>query len=157
MTIFILVYLVKYFEIFLLELMATNFSPSSGSYVLNKFPSISQWSDTGPSWPSCFICHDIVFNLWLTIMLKPKSYACLRHIDDAYIPLYLFLLFKGKCLFHVWVIRAPNFYLVGCMVFNAVFNSVSVISRWPAHLSMLFLELFSSNIFYLQNQLKCTR
>ena len=33
--------------------MATNFSPSSGSYVLNKFPSISQWSDTGPSWPSC--------------------------------------------------------------------------------------------------------
>ena len=42
----------KYFEIFLLELMATNFSPSSG-HVLNKFPSISQWSDTGPSWPSC--------------------------------------------------------------------------------------------------------
>ena len=34
--------------------MATNFSPSSGSYVLNKFPSISQWSDTGPSWPSCW-------------------------------------------------------------------------------------------------------
>ena len=33
--------------------MATNFSPSLGSYVLNKFPSISQWSDTGPSWPSC--------------------------------------------------------------------------------------------------------
>ena len=33
--------------------MATNFSPSSGSYVLNKFRSISQWSDTGPSWPSC--------------------------------------------------------------------------------------------------------
>ena len=32
--------------------MATNFSPSSG-HVLNKFPSISQWSDTGPSWPSC--------------------------------------------------------------------------------------------------------
>ena len=48
--------LVKYFEIFLLELMATNFSPSSGSYVLNKFPSISQWSDTGPSWPSCHVC-----------------------------------------------------------------------------------------------------
>ena len=43
----------KYFEIILLELMDTNFSPSSGSYVLNKFPSISQWSDTGPSWPSC--------------------------------------------------------------------------------------------------------
>ena len=37
--------------------MATNFSPSSRSYVLNKFPSISQWSDTGPSWPSCvFVC-----------------------------------------------------------------------------------------------------
>ena len=35
--------------------MATNFSPSSGSYILNKFPSISQWSDTGPSWPSCFL------------------------------------------------------------------------------------------------------
>ena len=34
--------------------MATNFSPS-GSYVLNKFPSISQWSDTGPSWPSCLL------------------------------------------------------------------------------------------------------
>ena len=34
--------------------MATNFRPSLGSYVLNKFPSISQWSDTGPSWPSCF-------------------------------------------------------------------------------------------------------
>ena len=50
-----MVYLVKYFEIFLLELMATNFSPSLGSYVLNKFPSISQWIDTGPSWPSC---HD---------------------------------------------------------------------------------------------------
>ena len=33
--------------------MATNVSPSLGSYVLNKFPSISQWSDTGPSWPSC--------------------------------------------------------------------------------------------------------
>ena len=34
--------------------MATKFSPPSGSYVLNKFPSISHWSDTGPSWPSCF-------------------------------------------------------------------------------------------------------
>ena len=44
----------KYFEIFLLELMATNFSPSLESYVLNKYPSISQWSDTGPSWPSCY-------------------------------------------------------------------------------------------------------
>ena len=32
----------------------TNFSPSSESYVLNKYPSIGQWSDTGPSWPSCF-------------------------------------------------------------------------------------------------------
>ena len=27
----------------------TNFSPSSESNVLNKYPSISQWSDTGPS------------------------------------------------------------------------------------------------------------
>ena len=44
----------KYFEICFLELMASNFSPSSGSYVLNKFPSISQWSDTWPLWPSCF-------------------------------------------------------------------------------------------------------
>ena len=46
--------------------MATKFSPCKGSYVLNQFPSnvmfgmngfhvlISQWSDTGPSWPSCF-------------------------------------------------------------------------------------------------------
>ena len=51
----------KYFEIFLLELMATNFSPSSGSYVLNKFPSISQWSDTGPSWPSCFILFKLIW------------------------------------------------------------------------------------------------
>ena len=45
--------------------MATKFSPCEGSYVLNQFPSnvmfgmngfhvsISQWSDTGPSWPSC--------------------------------------------------------------------------------------------------------
>ena len=45
--------------------MATKFSPCKGSYVLNQFPSnvmfgmngfhvsISQWSDTGPSWPSC--------------------------------------------------------------------------------------------------------
>ena len=39
--------------------MATNFSPSSGSYVLNKFPSISQWSDTGPSWPSCCFSHGV--------------------------------------------------------------------------------------------------
>ena len=31
----------------------TNFSPSSESYVLNKYSIISQWSDTGPSWPSC--------------------------------------------------------------------------------------------------------
>ena len=53
----------KYFEIFLLELMATNFIPSSGSYVSNKFPSISQWSDTGPSWPSCFFfCVKIFYN-----------------------------------------------------------------------------------------------
>ena len=47
--------------------MATKFSPCKGSYVLNQFPSnvmfgmngfhvsISQWSDTGPSWPSCLI------------------------------------------------------------------------------------------------------
>ena len=41
--------------------MATNFSPSSGSYVLNKFPSISLWSDTGPSWPSCLTsCHLLI-------------------------------------------------------------------------------------------------
>ena len=43
----------------MLELMAANFSPSSGPYVLNKFPSISQWSDTGPSWPSC-LCSNVL-------------------------------------------------------------------------------------------------
>ena len=32
----------------------TSFSPSSESYVLNKYSSISQWSDTGPSGPYCF-------------------------------------------------------------------------------------------------------
>ena len=49
--------------------MATKFSPCKGSYVLNQFPSnvmfgmngfhvsISQRSDTGPSWPSCFLLH----------------------------------------------------------------------------------------------------
>ena len=50
--------------------MATNFSPSSGSYVLNKFPSISKWRDTGPSWPSSLMvlqksttisfCHNVL-------------------------------------------------------------------------------------------------
>ena len=49
--------------------MATKFSPCKGSYVLNQFPSnvmfgmngfhvsFSQWSDTGPSWPSCFLFY----------------------------------------------------------------------------------------------------
>ena len=60
-----MVYLVKYFEIFWLELMATNFSPSSGSNVLNKFPSISQWSDTGPPWPSCSFSHGVFKRLFL--------------------------------------------------------------------------------------------
>ena len=40
--------------------MATNFSSSLGSYVLNKFQSISKWSDTGPSWPSCYTFLDPV-------------------------------------------------------------------------------------------------
>ena len=50
--------------------MATKFSPCKGSYVLNQFPSnvmfgmngfhvsISQWSDTGPSWPSCLLTYE---------------------------------------------------------------------------------------------------
>ena len=46
--------------------MATNFNPSSGSYVLNKFPSISQCSDTGPSWPSCFK-HLLLLNRWANL------------------------------------------------------------------------------------------
>ena len=37
-TSFTLVYLVKYFEIFLLELMATNFSPSSGVLCFKQIP-----------------------------------------------------------------------------------------------------------------------
>ena len=32
--------------------------------------------------------------------------------------------------------------LIDCMVFNAIFNSISVISRWPVHLSMLFWSSF---------------
>ena len=77
-TSFTLVYFVKYFEIFLLELMATNFSPSSGSYVLNKFPSISQWSDSGPSWPSCFFLHSVYypFKELSTIFIKFRIVVC---------------------------------------------------------------------------------
>ena len=67
----------NYFEIFLLELMATNFSPSSGSYVLNKFPSISQWSNTGPSWPSCVCSRGHIFSL---IIMKLDQHACLDEI-----------------------------------------------------------------------------
>ena len=89
-TIFTWVYLVKYFKIFLLELMATNFSPSLGSYVLNKFPSISQWSDTGPSWPSCLahlsttcsrgaftvvMCQSSVVNNFFKHLLLPNRWA----------------------------------------------------------------------------------
>ena len=40
--------------------------------------------------------------------------------------------------------------LFKCMMFNAVFNSISVISRWPVHLSMLswsFLTSTPHNIF----------
>ena len=50
--------------------MATNFSHSSGSYVLNKFPSISQWSDTGPSWPSCSF---LAPNLKITLPLLKRQ------------------------------------------------------------------------------------
>ena len=32
----------------------------------------------------------------------------------------------------------PTDWLIDCMVFNAIFNSISVISRWPVHLSMFF-------------------
>ena len=55
--------------------MATNFSPSSGSYVLNKFPSISQWSDTGPSWPFCF--NEVIF-FWLPWQMP---HQCLQGFD----------------------------------------------------------------------------
>ena len=44
--------------------MATNFNPSLGSYVLNKFPSISQWSDTGPSWLSCLYVSNILITIY---------------------------------------------------------------------------------------------
>ena len=74
----------EYFEIFLLELMATNFIPSSGSYVLHKFPSISQWSDTGPSWPSC------------STMLSTQSDNCIVHIGIS-----------GKGLSCNWLLNVP--------------------------------------------------
>ena len=76
----------KYFKIFLLELMATNFSPSSGSYVLNKFPSISQWSDTGPSWPSCFLnaCR------YWPDFLACKSITTTHRLSLSFVTLYWF-------------------------------------------------------------------
>ena len=62
----------KYFKVLFLELMATNFSPSSGSsYVLNKFPSISQWSDIGPSWPSCPHIYSLWYYYYLSVV--PRS------------------------------------------------------------------------------------
>ena len=53
--------------------MAANFSLSSGSYVLNKFPSISQWSDTGPSWPSGFLFLQC-------FLLIPREFLFLSYI-----------------------------------------------------------------------------
>ena len=88
-TSFSLVYFVKYFEIFLLELMATNFSPSSGSYVLNKFPSISQWSDTGPSWPSCSTVPQDAMSINILHLIKIiKHVFNLLHVRRVqYLPL----------------------------------------------------------------------
>ena len=58
--------------------MATNFSPSSGSYVLNKFPNISQWSDTGPSLPSCSVTRHSVMKIKKSISAddRCKEYLC---------------------------------------------------------------------------------
>ena len=36
--------------------------------------------------------------------------------------------------------------MIGCMMFNAVSNSISVISRWPVHLSTLLWSSFLTSI-----------
>ena len=56
--------------------MATNFSPSSGSYVLNKFQNISQWSDTGPSWPSYSVCVVLYLNFDSAVGVYRKPQNC---------------------------------------------------------------------------------
>ena len=35
-------------------------------------------------------------------------------------------------------------WIIDCMVFNAILNSISVISRWPVHLSMFSWSSFKS-------------
>ena len=63
--------------------MATNISPPSGSYVLNKFPSISQWSDTGPSWPSCETsCFENAPLYASAENLRHYGYLCFVHVTD---------------------------------------------------------------------------
>ena len=62
--------------------MATNFSPSSGSYVLNRFPSISQWSDTRPSWPSCLFFQTLTKDLENREKQTAKLINQLKDISD---------------------------------------------------------------------------
>ena len=60
-------------EVFLLELMATNFSPSQGSYVLNQFPSIVKFGMKGFTYQPVERYRAIKALLYLMILAKKFS------------------------------------------------------------------------------------
>ena len=41
------------------------------------------------------------------------------------------------------------YWLIGCMVFNAIFNIISVISLQPVHLSMLLWSFFFCSVLHI--------
>ena len=84
-------------------------------------------------------------NSWLFGKLLNNELTNLKYSNDKIWNL-IFGTYKNGCL----SIEVVNVYkrqlihwLIACMVFNAVFNSISVISWRPVHLSMLFWSSFN--------------
>ena len=105
-------YMDLYSEIFRNPLVAKHknygyHSPCKGSYVLNQFPSnvmfgmngfhVSAWSDTGPSWPSCFFLQNRC--ICCSLIAKKQKYHFFSHLKSLmYWP---FTDCQGAKLFHV--------------------------------------------------------